>query len=51
MRIVCHLRHIRERLPRGDNAKPVSLRDISERTGISPGQLSGFENGRTPPLG
>lgn len=45
MHLVCHLRTIRERMPRKEDGTPVSLRDIEHRAGVSPGVLSQIERG------
>ena len=49
MRLRCHLREIRAAMPRKDDGTKISLRDIQERCGISPGQLSMREAGKQLP--
>jgi transcriptional regulator with XRE-family HTH domain len=45
MHVRCHLRSIRERMPRKKNGEPVSLRDIEHVAGVSAGVLSQIERG------
>jgi transcriptional regulator with XRE-family HTH domain len=50
MRVRCHLREIREQLPRKPDGGKVSLRDIAEQSGVSAGTLSQLERGVMLPL-
>lgn len=45
MHVRCHLRTIRERMPRKPDGEPVSLRDIEKLAGVSAGVLSQIERG------
>lgn len=49
MRVRCKLREIRYDLPRNGDGKRVSLHDIQVRSGVSSGQLSMLEQGRSIP--
>lgn len=49
MRVRCHLREIRERMPRRDDGKRVALTDIADKSGVSTGQLSLLERGISLP--
>jgi transcriptional regulator with XRE-family HTH domain len=45
MRLRCHLRDIRERMPRKPDRKKVSLSDIAAASNVSGGVLSQIERG------
>lgn len=49
MRVRCNLRTIRAAMPRKPDGAKISLRDIQDRCGISPGQLSMLEAGKQLP--
>lgn len=49
MRVRCHLRDIRERMPRKENGKRVTTTDISKTAGVGGGIISQIERGMTFP--